>query len=155
MRIYSVFFILALFASALLVSCGKGEKKEDKQEATTTDPDDWTALDDFHMVMADVYHPLKDSGNVKPIMEKAGELAKAAEKLATAELPEKVNNDNVKAMIGDLQKDTRSLADAIAAGAKEEDVKAKLESLHTLFHKVQEAWYGGHGEHKGDHKEKH
>jgi len=143
MKSNSLLSILFLSSIIVLSSCASKENKE-----SAADEDEWAALDEFHAVMADVYHPLKDSGNVQPIMERAQELAQAADKLAAAPLPEKVNTAEVKAMLASLQKDANALAFDIKDGAPEDQAGTQLEELHTLFHQVQEAWYGGHNEHK-------
>jgi len=96
--------------------------------------------------MADVYHPLKDSGNLQPIKERSAELAAEADNLADAKLPAKVDTEEVKAMISALQESVHGINDEVKAGAPDEQIKALLESAHTLFHHVQEAWYRGHEE---------
>jgi hypothetical protein len=134
--------VLAIGCIAL-VSCGSKEKKEQK-EAASADSDEWPELDAFHAVMAEVYHPLKDSGNVQVIMARGEELAAGADKLASTKLPAKIDNDETKALVKSLQEGTRRLANEIKDGAPEDQVGTELEDLHTLFHQVQEAWYGGH-----------
>jgi hypothetical protein len=141
-------FVSVLFFSAALVSCGSQQKEGSAD--TSSDSDEWPELDEFHVIMADVYHPLKDSGNVQPIMDRADELANAAEKWASASLPKKVNNDEVKQMLEELKKGTRSLANEIKDGAPEDQAGTTLGEIHDLFHRIQEAWYGG-GEEK-EHK---
>jgi hypothetical protein len=142
------FIVLLLFVG--VVACGKKEEATAESELV-----EWKELDDFHMVMADVFHPLKDSGNVQPIMTRATELADAAEKLAGAPLPEKVNNEEVKRMLEELKTGTRQLASDIADSGEEDTAGTKLYELHDLFHKIQEAWYKGPGEEEGhgDHHE--
>jgi len=135
---------LVLLACLLFAMASCGQKSE-PAVATGQEEEDWTALDDFHMVMAEVYHPYKDSSNLQPIKERAEELAQAADAWAAAALPAKVDNEEVKKMLQDLKAGTRTLANDIAGGAAEDQVGAKLEELHTLFHHVQESWYGGHG----------
>lgn len=104
------------------------------------------------MVMADVFHPLKDSGNLAPVKEHAEELAASASRWADAELPEKVNNDDTKGLILKLKDGTRDLADQIAAGASDEVIQTQLTELHDLFHSIQEAWYNsGKGEEHHNH----
>jgi hypothetical protein len=88
-------------------------------------------------------------------MTRATELADAAEKLAGAPLPEKVNNEEVKRMLEELKTGTRQLASDIADSGEEDTAGTKLYELHDLFHKIQEAWYKGPGEEEGhgDHHE--
>ena len=119
---------------------------ETEKSTTPVDQDEWPEMDSFHTIMVDVYHPLKDSGNVRPIMARATELADEAEKWSSAALPEKVNNAEVKELLMQLKVGTRQLADRNKEG-KEEVVRTQLHELHELFHKIQEEWYGGGSEH--------
>lgn len=145
---------IALLCVVVLASCGakKEEAKVEGEEALV----EWAELDSFHMLMAEVFHPLKDSGNVAPAKAMMAQLADEAAKWTTAPLPEKVNNDEMKAKLEQLKTDTRALADEIAAGAADEAISAKLYPLHDLFHEIQEAFYKkGDGEEHGDHKDHH
>jgi hypothetical protein len=134
-------FILFIFSLCLIgiISCSK-------KTGETAEQDEWPELDSFHMTMAEVFHPLKDSGDVRPITARAAELADEAEKWANAPLPEKVNNDEVKQLLADLKAGTRNLADEIKIGTEDDVIGTRLYELHDLFHKIQEKWYG-----KGEH----
>jgi hypothetical protein len=141
-------FVSAVFLSVALFSCGSQHKESAN---ASSDSDEWPELDEFHVIMADVYHPMKDSGNVQPIMDRAEELAAAAEKWASASLPKKVETEEMKKMLDELKKGTRSLADEIKDGAPEDQAGTTLGELHDLFHRIQEAWYGG-GDKEKEHK---
>ena len=121
-----------------VVACSKTEHHDDEGEMV-----EWKEMDDFHTVMADVFHPLKDSGNLEPIKLRAEELAASASAWADATLPEKVDNDEMKGMLMKLKDGTRSLADQIKAGAADDVIQSQLTALHDQFHSVQEKWYGG------------
>ena len=135
-RLYSTLLLLAI---SLFFSCSK--KDSGKEEMV-----EWKEMDEFHMVMADVFHPLKDSGNLEPVKTRADELAASAAKWADAELPAKVDNEKVRGQLQQLKDGTRGLADQIKAGATDEDVQSALTGLHDQFHELQEAWY-----HEGEH----
>ena len=119
-----------------LLACAKTSEHHDEQV-------EWKEMDDFHAVMADVYHPLKDSGNLEPIKSRAEELASSASSWSDSKLPEKVDNDEVKDMLVKLKEDTRSLADQIKAGTTDDVIQSQLTTLHDQFHSLQEKWYGG------------
>jgi hypothetical protein len=133
----------------LAVACAPKQEAatETATETATEEQADWAELDSFHLFMADMFHPYKDSANLAPIKASAEQFAADAEKWAAAQLPEKVNNEAVKAMLEKLKTDTRALADQIKAGATDEEIGNSLNAVHDHFHKIQEAWYGGHGEH--------
>lgn len=133
---------------ALLTSCGG--KKEASTEAA--DANTWAGMDAYHMVMAESYHPLRDSSNLAPAKANADALAAEAEKWAGAPLPERVNNDEMTTRLENLKASSRAFADKVKAGASDEELSAALTALHEEFHHIHEAWEGGHG---ADHKEHH
>lgn len=145
MKKVSYLITLAAFVMLLAIACAP--KQEATTEAAAEEQADWGELDSFHLFMADMFHPYKDSANLAPIKASAEEFAADAEKWAAAPLPEKVNNEEVKAMLDKLKTDTRALADLVKAGASDEQIGTSLNAVHDHFHKIQEAWYGGHREH--------
>lgn len=125
---------------------------QSRESSESTDMEKWNELDSFHSIMAAVYHPLNDSGNVQPALQQIGALANEAEKWAAAPLPKKVDNDEVRNKIEQLKNDTRALDSAIKAGATETEVAKALTEIHDLFHGIMEAWEGGtHEEHHDMH----
>jgi hypothetical protein len=146
----ALFGTIMMAATALFMSCG--EKKHNEESAESDEMVEWAEMDSFHTIMADVFHPLKDSGNVQPIMERATELADEAEKWANAPLPAKVDNEEMKELLTNLKNGTRDLAVQIAEGTEEDIAGTRLHELHDLFHKIQEKWYGGG---KEEHHDKH
>jgi hypothetical protein len=132
---------IAVLAFAILLACSS--KKED---AATNDGNEWKQMDEFHMVMAETFHPYKDSANLEPIKTKAGQLASSAETWATSELPSKVDNDEMKQKLQELKTETQTLKDMVAAGT-DDAIGQQLTKVHDLFHAIQESWYGGHGDH--------
>ena len=136
-RAYLILLLLAL------VACGK------KTETTSTSPDadEWPEMDSFHMIMAEVFHPYKDSSNVEPAKRMAEEMAQAAEGWQKTALPGKVDNDEMKAQLVELAIGTRAMADQIKAGSTDPEIGKSLTALHDRFHKIQEAWHGGGEKH--------
>jgi hypothetical protein len=142
-----VIFLFGLLAmgSFVFVSCGNKEKKEDHTGNATEE--EWPELESFHTIMAEMYHPMKDSGNLRPLKDRSTEFVTEVDKLANAKLPAKVHTQEVKAMITSLQSSIHGLDVAVKAGMNDVQVGELLEGVHTLFHHVQEEWY------KRDHKE--
>ncbi|MFZ6009961.1 MAG: hypothetical protein ACOYXT_06380 [Bacteroidota bacterium] len=140
--ILNLAIVLAVIVTAFACS---GKKEENKPEETASaSHEEWKEMDEFHMVMAEAFHPFKDSANLAPVKEKAEELATVAEKWAAAAIPEKVNNDEVKAKLAQLKTDAAALVGTVKAG-DDKVIGESLTKLHDLFHEIQEAWYGGHG----------
>lgn len=118
----------------VLFSCSEKHKEESGDV-------EWKEMDDFHSIMADVYHPLKDSNNLEPIKEQADDLATAATKWKDSKLPSKVDNDEIKEKLDTLQSGTQQLVKAIKDGDSDEAIAAKLTILHDTFHAIMESYY--------------
>jgi hypothetical protein len=138
---------LAFIWIVVLAACSKKEETQATEEiAATEEVNDWAEMDSFHMIMAEAFHPFKDSANLEPVKTLAEEMATEADKWAAASLPAKVDTDEVKALLAKLKTDTRALADKVKAGATNEELGAELTALHDNFHGIMEAWHKGKGE---------
>ncbi len=135
---YIVFFTIII---TTLSSCTK-------KEASHSDDTQWVEMDNFHLIMAEAFHPYKDSANLEPVKRLAEELALEADKWASSTLPDKVNNAEMKAQLNQLKADTRSLSTMIQGGASDEEIGTTLQTLHGNFHIIMEAWNGGTHEHQ-------
>lgn len=144
----SIAKIVAIGCLSLFVACSGKTKTE---EVVNTESADWKEMDSFHMIMAEAFHPYKDSSNLEPAKKLAEEMALEAEKWSAATLPSKVNSDEVKASLEKLKVDTRALADLIKSGADDQAVGASLNALHDSFHGIMEAWHGGEEKHEHQH----
>ena len=133
-----------------LVSCNQ-KKEEAATETATAESEEWKEMDSFHMIMAEAFHPYKDSSNLAPAKKLAEEMAAEADKWATASLPAKVNNDNVKQQLEKLKADTRAFADQVKASTPDADLGTALNALHDSFHGIMEAWHGGEKKHEHMH----
>jgi hypothetical protein len=138
----SIVFILVIVIAS---SCG--EKKHDA--TTEKDSGTWKEMDEFHMVMAETFHPYKDSADLAPIKSRSTELVAAADKWANAPLPERVNSDEMKTRLQTLKTETEVLSDVVQNG-EDQAIGQQLNKVHNLFHQIQEAWYNNgeaHHEH--------
>ena len=142
----STSYVLMLVAFVVAIACSG--KKESTDAAANND--EWPEMDEFHMVMAESFHPYKDSANMEPAKANAAEMARVAEKWANAPLPEKVNNDDIKASLAQLKTDAVAFTQ-IAQSGDSTKIGESLTSLHDLFHKLQEAWYAGGKEQEHKH----
>lgn len=140
-------YVVVVFVSILAVACG--DKKNDK----VANNEAWPEMDEFHTVMADSFHPFKDSANLEPAKANAAELVKIAEKWANSPLPEKVDNEETKANLSQLKSDASSFVQIVQEGDSVR-IGESLTALHDQFHKLQESWYGGKEEGEG-HEHKH
>lgn len=135
-RIYS--FVIALFFLGLmLVACSP---KAEKEEVTESEDSEWIGMDDFHMVMAESFHPFRDSANLEPAKALAKEMVAAAEQWISNERPKRVATDEVGQLMNDLKAEAESLAAMVEQGSDEE-IGESLTRLHDIFHHLQEKWY--------------
>lgn len=141
-------YLLLVLAFVLTVACS-GKKEEPKDEAAANS-DEWPAMDAFHMIMAESFHPYKDSSNLEPAKVNAAEMATLAEKWANEPLPEKVNSEETKANLAQLKADAATFVQTVQSGDSTK-ISQSLTSLHDLFHKLQEGWYGA-GKEGHEHK---
>jgi hypothetical protein len=143
-----MFRYLPLLAMVSLMACS--EKKADAvEDSAAMDSDEWPLMDEFHMIMAESFHPYKDSANIAPAIAYADEMAAMAAKWSESELPEKVNHESVKADLNALKEATAAFVQTVQ-GDNAEEIGQALTELHNLFHKLQDAWYSGghdHGHH--------
>jgi hypothetical protein len=142
-------FLNALaFAALMVIASSCSSKKEGAEvhdhehSAESSAADAWKEMDEFHMVMAESFHPYKDSANLEPAKSKAAEMASSAAKWAGSPLPEKVNNEEVKSKLDQLKNGTAEFAEQVRSG-DDEAIGESLTALHDLFHELQETWYGG------------
>ena len=140
----SISYILILVAVAVVIACSG------KKESEVANNEEWPEMDEFHMIMAESFHPFKDSANLEPAKANAEEMARVAEKWANAPLPEKVNNDDVKNQLAQLKTGAAEFTQIIQSGDTTK-IKESLTGLHDLFHKLQETWYANDKEHGHEH----
>jgi hypothetical protein len=135
-KMYLLIFVL----TTLFYSCAP------KSENQTSD-EQWPEMDSFHDLMAAAYHPVYDSSNLEPAKALAEKLAASASSWSQAELPERVNNENVRNTLIILRDSSASFSAAVASGQPDSVVKARITGLHDIFHKLHGAWE------KHEHKE--
>lgn len=149
-------YIVLIVMVAALFGCqpAKKEVPAEKADTTAVASEDWKEMDDFHMIMAESFHPYKDSANLEPAINQASQLAEKAATWQGAPLPERVNNPTVQGKIDSL----KTLTNTFAVTAKSGDkalISKELTTIHDLFHTIQEAWYksipGEDHEHKHQH----
>lgn len=122
---------------SIVISC---THKSESDERLSEEATEWKEMDDFHMVMAESFHPYRDSANLEPVKMYAAEMAKLAEQWATSELPAKVNTEEVKNQIQELKEATTALSDLVEVG-DDDAIGTALTHVHDSFHHLQEAWY--------------
>lgn len=138
--------LTAVLVAGYMFSCGeKTTTATSEISDAAANSEDWTMMDEFHIVMAEAFHPYKDSANLQPAKELAADMVAAAEKWAKSPLPAQVDNDVVKGKIDELTKETKQFQETVQSG-NDAEISSQLNALHDLFHELQDAWY--HAEHE-------
>jgi len=130
-----------------MLACSAKKGSEDKDHSGHQEPvGSWDAMDAFHMIMAESYHPYKDSANLEPAKTNAHDLVLSAEKWSNDPLPEKFKDDDeIEYKLKQLKSDALAFEEVVKTG-DDKAIGASLTKLHELFHQLQEAWYGGRDE---------
>lgn len=125
----------------LLCSCAsKKDVRELEDHGAGGHQSEWKEMDNFHMIMAETFHPYKDSANLEPARTRATELLAAADEWLAAALPEKVDNDRVRSKLIELKTQAATLAESVKS-SDDNVIADHLTKLHDTFHAIQEAWY--------------
>lgn len=98
--------------------------------------DAWVALKEFHLVMAQTFHPMEE-GDLNPIKTRSGELLAKAILLSKSSIPASFASAEISTAIKDLVKGSEELDKLVQKKAKEEKIKQSLTSLHDTFHIIQ------------------
>lgn len=133
---YPLFYGLLMLAIA---SCAS-KKDQDHAEHHSTDDSSWEELDSFHMIMAESFHPFRDSANLDPAKARASALMAAASDWALAPLPEKVDNDAMRSRLEQLKEQAAALAQSVKS-QDDNAIGEVLTKLHDTFHEIEHSWY--------------
>jgi len=132
---------LVLGVVAVSMCCTSKKENHDEQHSSSASHEEWKEMDAFHMMMAEAFHPFKDSSNLEPARVYADSLVSAAEQWADAPLPEKFKGDDeIKFKLNQLKVDASTFA-SVSKKGDDKSTGQSLTKLHDLFHEIQESWY--------------
>ncbi len=141
--------IFAFLVLVFLTSCNpKSEKQNSPDNEVMVN---WDEMDNFHLIMAECFHPYKDSSNLEPAKRLASEMANRADAWAASTLPDVFENDDMKATLNTLKVSAAQFAELVKSG-DDEAITMSLTKIHDIFHHIQEEWYHAKNE---AHEEKH
>lgn len=130
--------VLAMFSCA-----SKKDTPDGAGHEVSSEQREWKEMDAFHLIMAETFHPYKDSANLEPAKARASELMQAADQWAAAPLPAKVDSEEVSSKLNELKSETATLAESVKS-ADDNVIAENLTRVHDTFHAIQEAWYQKH-----------
>ena len=129
-----------LFYGLLMLTFASCASKKDQDHGLHHDASTWEEMDDFHIIMAESFHPFKDSANLEPARARASTLMTAASDWASAPLPESVNNETMRSRLAQLKEQAATLAESVRS-EDDNEIGEQLTKLHDTFHEIEEAWY--------------
>jgi len=116
---------------------------ESLYHAALTDPllkaiekDAWQELKDYHMVMAQTFHPMEE-GNLGPIRSRSGELVAKATVLAASKVPASFQSPQITKAIKELVEGSAAVDKLVRKKSKDEKIVKSLTKLHDTFHVIQ------------------
>lgn len=133
-----LFLILVMFSCA-----SKKDTPHHDQHEGSAEEREWKEMDAFHLIMAETFHPYKDSANLEPAKARASELMEAADQWAAAPVPPKIDSEEVSLKLNELKSETATLAESVKS-ADDNVIAENLTRVHDTFHEIQEAWYQKH-----------
>lgn len=139
---------MMLVAIGALACTSKKDKASDEDHEISGGT--WSEMDNFHMIMAESFHPFKDSSNLEPAIKNSEAMAAAADRWASASMPERVDNEETKTKLQQLRTAASAFDELVKSGDPQE-IGNSLTELHDLFHELQEEWYGAAGGHEEHH----
>jgi len=136
--------IFGTLAAVAVIGCST--KKNVKTEAPKPSlKDAAVAMETYHELMAQSFHPFMDSGNLQPAKVHADELALAATRWA--ELGSVDQTDKVlESKLQQLKTNSHAFADLVQEGS-DNAIGKSLENLHHEFHELMELWSNEPKEH--------
>ncbi|MEO1052199.1 MAG: hypothetical protein AAFX87_16320 [Bacteroidota bacterium] len=144
--------LASLLVAFMFVSCAqpKEEQKQTEEEQTASSGDTaneepksnkWKEMDDFHLVMAETFHPMEE-GNLEPIYTRAEELMTSAKVWSESTIPEHLSATDVKEKLEALTERAGELLELTSAESKDDDqVTTMLTQLHDDFHAITDLYY--------------
>jgi hypothetical protein len=98
----------------------------------------WKELNAFHHLLHESHHPLMQSGDLAPARQHAAHLAEAAAAWAASGAPEACAGVDT-AKVAALAAQAKALADLVAGGGADADVKAAVDAIHDGFKPLNKA----------------
>jgi hypothetical protein len=114
-----------------------------KQHLSAHEMSPWKEMNAFHTVLAAVYHPAAEAGNVKPLRQKANDLAAKAREWATSTAPAACATESNRATVAAISLDAVAIGNQVLAEASDADLKKAITALHGKFEGVEKTCSAG------------
>lgn len=132
--------LLSFTLAVIVLSCASKKESDHGHDHVEAGENEWREMDSFHMIMAESFHPYRDSADLEPARSSASALMTAANEWASAPLPRRVDNDEMRSKLETLKAQATTLAESVQA-QDDNAIGEHLKKLHDTFHEIEEAWY--------------
>lgn len=122
-------------ATATTEEVATEEKNDHKHHEHSSESEEWKEMDDYHMLMAETFHPAEEK-DFEPIRSKAEEMAQSAETWKNSTAPKAFDKPEIKEKLDLLATESRDLAAFVKTEPTDEALFEKLNALHDRFHEV-------------------
>lgn len=95
----------------------------------------WKEKENFHKVMSNVFHSI-EKGNFTPLLERSGEMVKAAKSWKASAIPAGYDVAQIKPLLTQLLTDCKAVKKSVKKNAGNDVIKEKLVQAHETYHKV-------------------
>ena len=100
-------YVIACAMAITISACTT--KPEHQHETEVASADEWPQMDEFHMIMAESFHPFRDSADISPAKANADSMVALADKWLNGPIPSKVDNEEVKEMLQNLKTEANKI----------------------------------------------
>ena len=97
----------------------------------------WKEMEDFHLVMAQTFHPAEE-GKMEPIKTRSQEMLDKAIAWKDSKAPEGYDKAAVTKSLTELVEGAREINKLVKEKSKDDVIKTKLSALHNTFHEIME-----------------
>lgn len=98
-------------------------------------PTGWKELDDFHSIVAPVFHTF-EKGNYHAAKDSAGLVLERAKKWQSSTIPSGLDASIYKPLIDRLVSECSFVYDAVQTKKPDEELKPLLRKAHNTFHEI-------------------
>ncbi|MEO5817838.1 MAG: hypothetical protein ABIT20_21390 [Gemmatimonadaceae bacterium] len=124
-------------ASAQAATAKEKEHKHAMEMADHHASSAWKELDAFHTLLAETWHPVAKSNDLKLIRAKATALSVAAQAWAASTVPASCDTKTIRDAIATVATGSTDIATMVSTQAPDSAVKNSLKALHTRFEVVE------------------
>lgn len=135
-------FFFLLLAGLFLTACGNQPAEQQDANTATAEAEApevasaWDqAMEAYHDVMSGTFHPAEE-GDLAPLKERSGELAKASAAWAALPVPEVHAGKGLESMMSQLQTGSAAIGELVQQGASDEELTEAIVALHDVFHGI-------------------